>query len=55
MHFSMTSRRSIPASRASSVGVRWIAIVQVPPVRFATLRQGSATGGRHQQQLLNTR
>src|ERR1044071_7555954 len=36
MHFSMTSRRSIPASRASSVGVRWIAIVQVPPVRFAT-------------------
>ena len=27
MHFSMTSRRSIPASRASSVGVRWIAIV----------------------------
>ena len=26
MHFSMTSRRSIPDSRASSVGVRWIAI-----------------------------
>src|SRR5919198_3024046 len=36
MHFSMTSRRSIPASRASSVGVRWIAIGQKPPVRFAT-------------------
>src|SRR5215217_6837588 len=26
MHFSITSRRSKPASRASSVGVRWIAI-----------------------------
>src|ERR1700742_255213 len=31
MHFSMTSRRSIPASRASSVGVRWIAIDAIPP------------------------
>src|SRR3954454_5721710 len=36
MHFSMTSRRSMPASRASSVGVRWIAIRPMPPVRFAT-------------------
>src|SRR3954471_5478482 len=31
MHFSMTSRRSMPASRASSVGVRWIAISTSPP------------------------
>src|SRR3954454_6970994 len=31
MHFSITSRRSMPASRASSVGVRWIAISTSPP------------------------
>src|SRR5215210_7010833 len=39
MHFSITSRRSRPASRASSVGVRWIAISTVLLVRFALTRK----------------
>src|SRR3954468_5355338 len=32
MHFVMTSRRCIPDSRASSVGVKWIAIGESPSV-----------------------
>src|SRR3954447_675323 len=46
MHFSMTSRRSMPASRASSVGVRWIAIRTSPPGEVcARGRQGSGFTG----------
>jgi hypothetical protein len=30
MHLEMTSLRCIPASRASSVGVRWIAMYFLP-------------------------
>src|SRR3954464_8788116 len=32
MHFVITSRRCIPASRANSVGVKWIAIRSPPAV-----------------------
>src|SRR3954453_20788156 len=46
MHFSMTSRRSMPASRASSVGVRWIAISAMPPGEVCHVeRHGSAFTG----------
>src|SRR5829696_4546489 len=43
MHFSITSRRSRPASRASSVGVRWIAIAAVLLWSLRSVLQG--TGG----------
>src|SRR3954469_1427398 len=60
MHFSMTSRRSMPASRASSVGVRWIAISTSPPGEVCHVScHGSAFTGCPQRQppqsLLNTR
>src|SRR3954470_11516841 len=46
MHFSMTSRRSMPASRASSVGVRWIAISTSPPGEVCHVEcHGSALTG----------
>src|SRR5687767_13222467 len=52
MHFSMTSRRSMPASRASSVGVRWIAISTSPPGEVCHVgRHGSAFTGCPQCQL----
>src|SRR5687767_7607559 len=35
IHREMTSLRCIPASRPSSVGVRWIAMYLQPPRRFA--------------------
>src|SRR4029079_15949549 len=35
IHREMTSLRCMPASRPSSVGVRWIAMYLLPPCRFA--------------------
>src|SRR3954454_8298699 len=50
MHFSMTSRRSMFASRASSVGVRWFAISTSPPGEVCHVKgHGSAFTGRPQR------
>src|SRR4051794_34615975 len=44
MHFVMTSRRCMPASRASSVGVRWIAM-RSPPAVACCVRHVLPVGG----------
>src|ERR1700691_3704711 len=47
-HLTMTSRRSRPDSRASSLGVRWIAIGPVPPLSALHILKYCALGRRAQ-------